>query len=278
MREGALGGDVHPTARSDRPLKPQLLGVSHLVLSVSEPSVSEPVLEALGYAEHEANENCPNPREKAPFLSGPLLDTCAMRLMLPANGSPAIEVLRGAEAPLPSPHFEGILSEAPAANSEEVRNALAEKCEPAIPGLSRPPGAEGKRGIGALLIHVDALETALPLWRTLGYTEEDVDPGVRRVGVRGLRASNRLDLYFVEDRETMEMGQLDAAGLSCLSLFCRDADRLRATLSDRGYEVGGCFTLNPFGTALRIFFMRNASGEIYEFLSIANPRESGGGM
>jgi hypothetical protein len=274
MREGTLGDSVQSTARSDRPLKPELLGVSHLVLSVSEPSTSEPALEALGYGEHEANENCPNPREKAPFLSGPLLDTCAMRLMLPANGSTAIEVLRGAKASPALPHFEGVLSEESAASPADVRTALAKRHEVVIPGLSRPPGADGKRGVGALLIHVDALETALPLWRTLGYAEEDFDSHVRKVAIRGLRASNRLDLYFVEDREKIEMGHLDVAGVVCLSLFCRDADRLRATLSDRGYEVGGCFTLTPFGTALRIFFMRNATGEIYEFLSIANSRGS----
>ena len=274
MREGTLGSGVQSTAQSDRPTKPELLGVSHLVLSVPEPSTSGPVLEALGYGEHEANENCPNPREKAPFLSGPLLDTCAMRLMVPANGSPAIEVLCGAKTSLAPPHFEGVLSEQPGASPGDARNALAGKHEAVLPGLSRPPGAEGERGIGALLIHVDALETALPLWRALGYAEEEFDSRVRKIAVRGLRASNRLDLYFVEDREKVEMGHLDAAGVVCLSLFCRNADRLRATLSERGYEVGGCFTLTPFGTALRIFFMRNTTGEIYEFLSIANSRGS----
>jgi hypothetical protein len=274
MREGTLGSGVQPTARSDRSTKPELLGVSHLVLSVSEPSASGPALEALGYGEHEANENCHNPREKAPFLLGPLHDTCSMRLMVPANGSPAIEVLGSSMASAAQPHFEVVLSERPRAEPEEIRNVLSDDREIVVPGLSRPRGAEGKLGTGALLVHVNELEAALPLWKTLGCAEEPSDSGMRKIVIRGLRASNRLGLYFIDDREKAEVGHLDGVGLVCLSLFCRDADRLRATLHDCGYEVGDCFTLTPFRTSLRIFFMRNMTGEIYEFLSIANSRGS----
>jgi len=274
MREGTLGSGVQPTARSDRSTKPELLGVSHLVLSVSEPSVSGPALEALGYGEHEANESCQNPREKAPFLSGPLHDTCAMRLMVPANGSPAIEVLGSSKASAAHPHFEVVLSEQHGAEPEEIRNVLSEDREIVVPGLSRPRGAEGKLGTGALLIHVNEIDAALPLWKTLGCAQEPFDSGMRKVSIRGLRASNRLGLFFVNDRENAEAGYLDGVGLVCLSLFCKDADRLRATLHDCGYEVGDCFTLAPFRTSLRVFFMRNTSGEIYEFLSIANSRGS----
>jgi len=277
MREGAVGSGVESRAQSDQLTTSPLLGVSHLVLSVHEPSASWPILEALGYGEHDANESCPNPPAKVPFLSGPLLDTCAMRLMVPANGSPAIEVLQGAKSSPTQPHFEGVLSEQPSASPEEVRNALADNHEAVLPGLGCPSSAEGKRGVGALLIHVDALEAALPLWRTLGYPEQDFDSRAQKVAIRGLRASNRLDLYFVDDRKKAARGHLDAIGIVCLSLFCKNADRLQAALSDRGYEVGDCFTLTPFGTALRVFFMRNTTGEIYEFLSIANTRSSGEG-
>ena len=277
MREGAVGSGVQLRDQSDPLTSHQLLGVSHLVLSVREPLAPGPILEALGYGEDAANESCPNPAAKTPFLSGPLHDTCAMRLMVPANGSPAIEVLRSSKASATQPHFEGVLSEQPGASVEEVRDALAADHEAVLPGLVCPAGAEGKRGIGALLIHVDSLEGALPLWRALGYPEQDFDSRAQKVAVRGLRASNRLDLYFVDDRKRAERGHLDATGIVCLSLFCKNADQLQAALSDRGYEVGKCFTLAPFGTALRIFFMRNTTGEIYEFLSIANSRNSEGG-
>jgi len=66
----------------------------------------------------------------------------------------------------------------PSASPEEVRNALADNHEAVLPGLGCPSGAEGKRGVGALLVHVDALEAALPLWRTLGYPEQDFDSRV----------------------------------------------------------------------------------------------------
>jgi hypothetical protein len=184
---------------------PELLGVSHLVLSVREPSASWPILESLGYGVHEANESCPHPAEKAPFLSGQLYDTGAMRLMVPANEPPAIEVLRSSQASAVRPHFGVVLSEGPGAESEEIRNLLS------------------------------------------------------------------------GDREKAEAGHLDGVGVVCLSLFCRDADHLRATLSDRGYEAGDCFTSIPFGTPLRIFFMRNVTGEIYELLSNAYARGSEGG-
>jgi len=274
VREGAVGEGVRNSGRSDLPpLARELLGVSHLVLSLRDPAASRSVLDALGYTEHGANDRCPNPREKAPFLAGPLSETCSMGLMVPANGSPAIEVLASAEGAALQTHFEVVLSEQPGAEVEDIR---AER-EVVVPGLARPRGREGKLGTGALLIHVDDLDAALRLWRVLGYADEPFADRTRKVAVRGLRASNRLDLYFVADRDKSEEGRLDAVGIVCLSLFCRDADRLRDALQERGYAVGECFTLAPFGTALRVFFMRNETGEIYEFLSVERARKAGSG-
>lgn len=271
MREGAVGEAVRSSGRSDLPpLARELVGVSHLVISLRDPAASQPVLAALGYTEHGANDRCPNPPEKAPFLAEPLSRTCSMRLMVPANGSPAIEVLASAEGAALQTHFEVVLSEQPGAEADDIR---AER-EVVVPGLTRARGREGKLGTGALLIHVDDLDAGLRLWRALGYADEPVADRTRKVAIRGLRASNRLDLYFVADRGKSEMGRLDAVGIVCLSLFCRDADRLRDALRERGYAVGECFTLAPFGTALRIFFMRNETGEIYEFLSVESARKA----
>lgn len=272
MRESTLVRGAHAPIRPDPRLKSQILGVSHLVLSVGEASDWGPILESLGYREQAANDHCPNPPAKAPFLSGALQATCAMRLMVAADGSPAIEVLLGSKTHPAQSRFDAVLSDPSRASAGDIRRALLEQREVVLPGLCRPLGTPGAQGVGALVVHVDDLEAALPLWRTLGYADQELDSRARKIEIRGLRPSNRLDVYFVSDRDESGRGDLDAVGVVCLSLFCKDADRLRAALAERGYEVGDCFSLTPFSTPLRVFFMRNTTGEIYEFLSIPSAR------
>jgi len=81
-----------------------------------------------------------------------------------------------------------------------------------------------------------------------------------------------------EDPSKPEGSYLDGSGIVCLSFFCRDADRLRLRLKEAGYFVGDCFNLAPFQNPLRIFFARNVSGEIYEFLSVVRKRKESWGI
>ena len=112
-------------------------------------------------------------------------------------------------------------------------------------------------------------EETLPLWRLLGVEPERAAGGLTRLSVRGIRSSQRLHVYLRADRSAPGVAHLNDGGVVCLSFFCRDADRLRDALASAGYDAGECFDIQPFEAPLRIFFMRNASGEIYEFLSVS---------
>ena len=258
----------------------EILGVSHLVLGVRELCAAELFLACHGYSKHDEIVSGLNPPEKSPFLFGPTARTFAMKLMVSKTGSSPIELLRENteevhEAAECVPNFEVVLA---ANHGQETQEHLAPReCENTVPfagfrvvksGLlltgSRLPLKEKM----ALLVHCQELDLALSLWRTLGYETNALGSDIAHIKIRGGMSTNHLDLYFIANRPHPSTTYLNSAGIVCLSLFCQNADRLQSALSEYGYFTGECFTLNPFGRPFRIFFARNASGELYEFLSV----------
>jgi hypothetical protein len=256
-------------------LTKEILGVSHVVFSVPSVVEAESGLALNGYAEHGSNASCPNHPAKALFIAGPMAETAEMKLVVAANGSPAIEMTcepAGAER---SPFFEAILTREPLCGAEVARAALRDDAVPGLRGFRRPRSLSKAGGVGALILHCRSTQESLTLWHALGMLEEPVAGDMLRIAIRGLRTNNRLLIYLVGDRSEAAVGHLNDGGIVCLSFFCRDADRLREGLARAGYDVGECFTLSPFDVPLRIFFMRNLSGEIYEFLSVSARQPTG---
>ena len=257
---------VDVSKAASRARSSEILGVSHLVLSVDEMAEATGRFEEIGYREHGSNEVCPNPPEKAPFIDGPIAASVALKLLVVDKGLPAIELIREPRRSSRPAAFEPLLSTKPLAHSGDEaagghRGAIA-----------RSLSGAGDPATAALILHCPSWDETLPLWRALGFDEETIDEQTVHVVVPSLRRGNELNVYLVRDREESTACHLNDGGFVCLSLFCKDADRLRSELADAGHDVGECFDLDPFGSSLRIFFMRNRSGEIYEFLSVGRAR------
>jgi hypothetical protein len=256
-------------------LKSEILGTSHIVYAVRDVAKAGRRLAGNGYAEHGSNAASPNPPAKAPFIAGPLADTAEMNLVVSAAGAPALEMTCEPASPGAPIFFEAVLSEEPLCDPAIVRAALEEDPPEGLPGFRRPASVARATGVGALVLHACSEEATLGLWRTLGVEPEKAD-GMLRLRVRGIRSSQRLHVYLRADRREAGIAHLNDGGVVCLSFFCKDADSLREALMRAGYEVGDCFDITPFDAPLRVFFMRNVSGEIYEFLSVSLRRSGGG--
>ncbi len=105
-------------------------------------------------------------------------------------------------------------------------------------------------------------DEAAALWAAMGLPATD---GKVIIPASAVGASLRVCFETAPARPTT----LDQPGWVCLSLLCTNADRLREHLVGAGFAPGKCFTVAPFGQPLRVFFLRNRSGELYEFLSLA---------
>jgi hypothetical protein len=233
-------------------------------------------LAANGYEEYGANAASPNPPAKAPFISGPMADTAEMKLVVSSGGAPALEMTCEPAATGAPGFFEAVLAKEPLCGPEAVRTALEDDPPEGLHGFRRARSESEATGVGALVLHCRSEGETLRLWRVLGVEPERVDDGMLQLRMRGIRSSQRLYVYLRADLREEGAGYLNAGGVVCLSFFCKNADHLREGLIREGYDVGECFDLAPFEAPLRIFFMRNASGEIYEFLSVASRRAGGG--
>lgn len=135
-----------------------------------------------------------------------------------------------------------------------------------VPGIRVPIPAQPAGTSQAILVYCRRLEECLPLWHALGF---DVRRqfGAATVHVRGPRSGQSTSVFLIETGLDYPQSALDQTGIVCLSFLCKDVRRLRQRLVARDVTAGECFTLAPLGRSLTIFFVRNATGEIYEFLS-----------
>ena len=197
-----------------------------------------------------------------------------MKLMVSSGGAPPVELLvenngvgwRGREE---ATNLEAVLAANSNLKPRELLDSLSGEGTIPFSGFRRVGADASLNGVAALVIHCHQLDSALSLWRTLGYQFSQLEHDIAHIKVRGAMPSNQLDVYFVADRCRPATGFLDRSGIVCLSLFCKNAELLRSTLEESGFFVGPAFTLDPFGRPFRMFFARNESGELYEFLSVA---------
>jgi hypothetical protein len=109
---------------------------------------------------------------------------------------------------------------------------------------------------------------ALKLWEFLGQIP-NVEDDWAKIHIKKTLVGQSLSLYFVAQTNQRPRTWLNQQGIVCISLLCNDAEQFCSELKMQNFEVGACFELQPFDRKLKIFFMRNCTGEIYEFLSPA---------
>lgn len=220
-----------------------LLGVSHLVLSSAQPDEEVRALANHGFELLHARDDVPNKAAKAPFLCGELPETTTMRMVKSIRQLPLIEIVR---------ENTGTSDEAGFASGSAGFEL----------DLGHPDTA-------SVTIRCKDTERASDIWRCIGIEGISADANGHVVDFTGNAICSGLTLRYVADESEDTPTFLNHPGLVCVAFLCRDADALRARLDANGYAVGQCFDLTPVETKLRLFLMRNRSGEIYEFLSLA---------
>lgn len=233
----------------------KILGVSHLALTVRNPVAAEDYLCRLGYRVGNRSLNAENPPEKARFLALDFKPKVDIALFVAEPGVPAIEMLseQGDMATGPAGFSAAFLL-----GSGGGRPTL---WRPGISSIGEGDLATVKLTVGCL-----ALEDGLTLWRELGFVPTATGPESARVAISRTIVGGSASLEFVKAAKAGP-SFLDQEGLICLSLLCTDAKRLCWSMEALGYETSPPFVLSPFGRSLDVFFLRNASGEMYEFLS-----------
>lgn len=215
----------------------EIFGVSHLVMAVEAIQDGEKFLSPLGYKPYGELPKAANPKEKAPFIFEALAETFSMKLLVHSKGYSPIELLK---------------------ENNKENQLLA----------MHPPCFNLQLDPLKLFVHTSSLEKTLPFWESLGFQPDRIEPGIAYLKIGGVLPSQRLEVGFVADRKESSKDYLNQKGIVCLSFLCQDVSRVRAVLKEKEYFVSDCFFLKPFETAFQIFFARNESGEIYEFLSI----------
>jgi len=219
-------------------------------------------------------EAVPNPLEKGPFVSGDLAALHDMMMIKPRVRSPQIELIAagGDSLSAENPQFEIILGQPvdmPAdALDQAVLDDATEPIGAALPGVRIAGTASDPAGALALMVHCGDLESSLSFWRENGYTPIEMSSDVAKLELRGMFASSNPRLYFVRSPAAPRVSEPDTIGLICPTFLCKDVEKVAAHLAAQGHLVGDQFEVSPFGSPVRVCFMRTTSGELYEFLSI----------
>lgn len=222
-----------------------ILGISHLVVSSQNIDATVAGLSRQGYTINGARDDMPNMEPKQAFISNDMPRTTTVRLLVSNGKSPAVEVVRE----------NGPDNQELAVGTPPFSAADKPATDPHIVTVRTP----------------DPL-LSLSMWRTIGIQPTEAADGTNNIFFQGGFTTPAFQLSFIHDPEMVAGPRwLNQDGMVCVSFLCRDVDALNTLLEDKGYEVSPCFDLTPFDRSFRLFFVRNKSGEIYEFLT---PRRS----
>ena len=218
-----------------------ILGVSHLVISTADLDRTVEQMRAFGYALHGTRDDVPNMPEKAAFLKGKMPATTSMRLMVSERSLPAIELIR-----------------------ENTKNTCI--CAKGAPGFE--PSFEDAGDILTITVPTRRLDDAIMLWNKLNVKPDWGADGEATIHFKPNLAGPGLKLRYLVMHDTEDNPTwLDQEGMVCVSFFARNTETIQAHLVEDGYEVSTCFDLVPLDRSYRLCFVRNKTGEIYEFLT-----------
>ena len=251
----------------------EILGLSHLVCPVSEFLAAETFLGTLGYSTGGRVESGVNPPAKAAFIDGPLSPTYSMQLMVGPRGTCPVELLKEGDGRAlkgeGASDFEAIFSPGEL-SPDQVIEGPNERANPmCLPGFGAAGAASAASVRCSVVIPSVDIQQTLMFWTAVGLSADQLSPEMARVSVRSAMPGQIATIYIVHRPAARPRGVLNAPGLTCLSLFCLDTDRLTRRLVQEGFEAGTCFDLSPFGRNLRIVFVRSRTGELYELISVA---------
>lgn len=247
------------------------MGISHIVMGVNSIDDGEARLMHQGFTKSHRRNAVENPVQKMPFAAPPLSTHHDIGLYNPGTVGPTIELVHptgGASQLTPTSAVSLFLSDTQIADKPALERAFtAFVTFPELPGIYFDP-TDASRKPQAAVIHVHDLASAHSFWDIIGVPASVIDGKTMALDIRGILPKGSLKVFVIEDRAAPPSSHLDGSGIACLALLCKDAHALRETYDTAGFEVSEMLTFAPFNHGLDIFFVRNKTHEMYEFVSI----------
>ena len=247
------------------------MGISHIVMGVNSIDDGEARLLHQGFTKSHRRDAVENPVQKMPFAASPLSTHHDIGLYNPRTVGPTIELVHptgGAPQLAPTSAMSLFLSDAPIADKPTLEQAFTEFATfPELPGLYFDP-AGASRIPQAVAIHVHDLAGAHAFWDIIGVSASVIDGKAMALDIRGILPKGSLKVFVLENQAMPPASHLDGNGIACLALLCKDAHALHKNYDAAGFEDSEMLAFAPFNHDLDIFFVRNNTHEMYEFVSI----------
>jgi hypothetical protein len=243
----------------------KILGVSQIVWSGSDINYLEEKLNNYSYKLKFESINSPNAEAKKPFIFGEMPETADVKLMVSENHWPPIELVK-----------ENYLFESNRNLSEPVFSAYLNSLSSSenlipIKGIRIDSNIinDTWRKEDKFVIYIDSsdLEENLKFWKILEQKIITLKSTFALVEIKKTIIGSGITIIYEKSKEMKSRNYINQKGIVCISFFCSGIERLNILFKENKFETGEIFQLSPFGRLLKIFFVQNKSGELYEFIS-----------
>ena len=262
-------------------MRNQILGISQVVLGVNGIQKAFQFFEPFGFIDKVRINNVINPPEKKDFIQGEMATTHDLAIISPPAASPPIELVKPLFAEnkknmikrTESLAFEVIIG-IPGVTlmNQGVMDMLANSKrydQKSLKGVRFLVDSAKPQGVVGFIIYCTLMKSSLSIWHYLGFKPTFISPNIARINVPGLFPKLALSFFLVEGGRGSYPIEPDMEGVICPTFLCKDVEKIASFLKIKGFHVGKQFEINPFGSSVKVFFLRTKSGELYEFLSIS---------
>ena len=231
-----------------------IYGVSHVVYSTDELEESMNLFVDVGYGLKGKKEHSSNAPEKEAFLSGPMAETSDMILM--SNDIfPDIEVKK-----------ENRISDLKTSSNYDYYVNYKGNTIGEFPAILKDLDMVAVTDSFNLFVQCQDPEKATALWKLFGMSVTTISDNLVLLTVGNLLSKKKTNIFYLRSNKVLS-SWLDQSNVVCLSFLCSDIASTRYALAEMKYRVGDMFNISPFRKDLNVFFMRNNSGELYEFIA-----------
>jgi hypothetical protein len=224
----------------------KIYGVSHIVHSTENLDDAESNFIRLGYSRKSENIGSLNPPQKSPFISGNMSEKSDI-LLMSKTGYPDIEVKSESG-------YKNAIGESAFESFYDDKYNICTDINNVNPI--------------AIYIKCNDIERAASLWSNFGFTiNRHKNKSLLDVEIKNRVLGKKASLLYVNHHKNPEKTWLNQNNTVCLSFVCDSVEKVRDCLLEKGYYAGNIFKIKPFERKIKGFFMRNYTGEIYEFIS-----------
>lgn len=234
-----------------------IYGISHIIYSADNLKSAEKIFLNLGYILKNEEYDSMNASAKEEFISGEMATSSDMLLMEHPQ-LPDVEIKR-----------ENIKSKIDTSSAysfyfKDEKNAIGYLPKLFDRSLVSNSSLENNLNI---FIKCNDIQKALSFWKELKMNINFVDHSIANIKIKNVLSRKKTNLILYSAKSQDSLTWLDQKGLVCLSFLCADVAVLHDRFKKLNYYVGEIFQIYPFGRGILVFFVRNFSGEVYEFIS-----------